>query len=156
MKKNIIILAAIFSVVLNISLIGLALHRPSAPARPRPIYETLGLTTAQMEKFKPERDRFHAFIDVQGRRIKDKEIELISLLAVPEPDRRAIDAKQEEIRHLQQQMQTRVIDHFLAESAVFTPEQRARFFTIIRKRIENSSLRPRWMPGRGHGQEARP
>ncbi len=151
MKKNLFILAVIFSVVLNIVLIGLALRQRPAPTRP--LYEALHLSRAQLERFKPERDRFHAFIDTQGQVIKQRQLELLTLLAAPRPDRRAIDAKQEEIRRLQRQMQTRVIDHFLAESKIFTPAQRAQFFAIIKKRIENSRLRPRWMPGRGKGQE---
>lgn len=151
MQKNIAILAVIFSVVLNVVLVGLALRQRAEPVRP--LYEALDLSPAQMEKFRPLRDRFHAFVDAQGHTIKQKQLELVSLLAAPQPDRQAIDAKQEEIRALQRQMQARVIDHFLAESRIFTPRQRAQFFAIIKRRIENSSLRPRWMPGR-HGQEA--
>ena len=155
MKKNIKLLAIIFSVVLNIVFIGLCFYHQShlfylkdRSANPNHLlYEELDLTRAQRDRFASARGSFHAFIRAQGRKIKISRLDLIDLLDSPNPDRSAIDAKQHEIQTLQQQMQIQVIDHLLAESGMLRPEQRQKFFALIKGRIEKSrSLHPRWMP----------
>lgn len=163
MKKNLKILAIIFSVVLNVVFIGSysfhkvdRLHMTGHNGNHnRFLIKELNLSQEQLDVFDPIRKRFHAFIDQQGRAIRDKQLELIGLLAIKNPDRKAIDVKQKEIQAMQRQMQTRVIDHFIEESGIFTPEQREKFFGLIRKRIEKSEApRPRWMP-RGRSDSAK-
>ncbi|NOY12250.1 MAG: periplasmic heavy metal sensor [Deltaproteobacteria bacterium] len=155
MKKNLKILAIIFSVVLNIVFTGSYFYHGSGllplvgrqANHDHPLYEELDLGRDQLDRFEPLRDSFHAFVNEQGRKIKAKQLELVGLLAKEKPDRRAIDAKQEEIQVLQRQMQAKVIDHLLEESRIFTPEQRQKFFALIKGRIEKSDgPRPRWMP----------
>ncbi len=155
MMQNLKTLAVIFSVVLNIVFIGSSFYHGSGllpPARRQgeqvhPLYEGLNLGRDQLDKCKLLRDRMHTFVNEQGRKIKAEQLALVGLLAKAKPDRRAIDAKQDEIRTLQRQMQDKVIDHLLEESRIFTPEQRQKFFTLIKGRIQESSgPRPRWMP----------
>jgi len=152
--KNIKTLAILFSVVLNIVFIGSYFYHSSdlLPLADRQanhdhrLYEKLDLGRDQLGRFEPLRDTFHVFINEQGRKIKAKQLELVGLLVKEKPDRRAIDAKQEEIQVLQRQMQAKVIDHLLEESSIFTPEQRQKFFALIKGRIEkNDGPRPRWM-----------
>ena len=155
MKENFKTLAIIFSVVLNIVFIGSYFYH-KADLLPlighrgkhnRFLLEELNLSRKQLDRFEPIRDRFHAFLGQQGHAIKDKQLELIGLLAKENPDRAAIDLKQKEIQTLQRQMQAKVIEHLLEESGMFTPEQRKRFFELMRERIEKSDgPRPRWMP----------
>ncbi len=154
MRKNLIILAIIFSVVLNIGFIGTYCLQKSGlhPLRlvhinhKRFLYEELNLSPEQLVEFEPSRDRFHTYFDLQSRKIQAGQVELIGLLAENPPDRKAIDARHEEIQALQQQMQTRVIDHFLEESRILMPEQRKKFFALIKGRIEkNSGFCPGWM-----------
>jgi len=155
MKKNLKILAIIFSVVLNIVFIGSYFYYRSGPLAQmgrqanhnRLLYEELNLDRDQLDRLKPLRNSFHAFVNEQGRKIKARRLELISLMSEQNPDGRAIDAKQEEIQALQRQMQTKVIDHLLEERGILTPAQRQKFFALIKERIEKSSgPRPRWMP----------
>jgi len=155
MKKNLNILAVIFSVVLNVVFIGSYFYYSSRPLavtgrqanHDRLLYEELNLDRDQLDRLKSFRDNFHAFVDEQGQRIKAKQLELVGLLAQEKPDRRAIAAKQEEIQGLQRQMQAGVIDHLLQESRIFTPEQRQQFFALMKERIDSSvAPRPRWMP----------
>lgn len=157
MKKNIKMLSIIFSVVLNIVFIGLCFYHQSGLFALKNhrmdhnhlLYEALDLTRAQRSKFTSAADRLHDFIRAQGRKTKAMRLELIDLLASQNSDRRAIDTKQEEIQILQRQTQTRVIDHLLEESGTLRPEQRQKFFALIKQRIEQSTnLRPRWMPQR--------
>ena len=154
MKKNFKILAIIFSVALNIFFIGSYLYhrlgmQPLANLKgsnDRPLCKELKLTRRQLEQLRPLRNSFHTFVRQQGSKIKAKQLELIDLLATDHPDPLAIKAKQAEIRALQQQMQSEVIDHLLKESKILTPEQRKRFFSLIRARIEKmSGPGPRWM-----------
>lgn len=161
MRKNLIILATIFSVVLNIGFIGTyclqkaglyPLKQVSANHK-RFLYEELNLSPEQLAKFEPGRDRFHTYLDLQSRKIQAGQIELIGLLSENPPDRKAINAKHEAIQSLQQQMQTRVIDHFLEESRIFTPEQRKKFFTLIKGRIEKNSI---FFPGLMQGSGPKP
>jgi len=155
MKKNVIILVVIFSVVLNIAFIGSYVYHRSyryfSPDRQdqRCLFEQLDLSPGQREKFLSIRDRFHAFLNRQGQKIRSKQVELIDLLSHDHPNQTMIRAKQKEIQVLQQRRQARVVEHLLDESAIFTPEQRGKFFSLIRKRIANGHApRPRWMPGR--------
>jgi hypothetical protein len=46
--------------------------------------------------------------------------------------------KQEEIQHLQAATQDRVIVHWIQESSLLNPEQRTRFFQLVKARIESS------------------
>ena len=83
----------------------------------------------------------------QGSKIKAKRLELIDLLIGEHIDPSAINAKQEEIQALQRQMKARVIEHLLEEAGIFTPQQRKKFFSLLRERIQESDgPRPRWMP----------
>lgn len=158
MRKNLIILAIIFSVVLNIGFIGTyclqkaGLHplKLVHTNHKRFLYEELNLSPEQLAEFEPGRNRFHTYLDLQSKTIQAGQIELISLLAENPPDRKAIDTKHEKIQNLQRQMQTRVIDHFFEESRILTPEQRKKFFALIKGRIEkNSGFCPGWMQRNG-------
>jgi len=155
MKGKIKVLAVIFSVVLNIVFIGSYFYHkadllPLTGRRTnynRPLYEELHLNRQQLDRFMSGRDKFHAFINGQGRKIKARQLELIGLLAMDNPNRLMITAKKKKIQALQQQLQARVIGHLLEESRILTPRQRQKFFDLIKGRIkESNGPRPRWMP----------
>ncbi len=154
MKKNLKTLGIIFSVVLNIVFIGSYVYHKSGlnfmtdrhTHHNRLLYEELNLSHEQLHRFGPIRDNFHAFLNQQSQKIKARQLQLIDLLVEKNPDREAIDTRQTEIQVLQQEMQAKVIHHLLKESKIFTPEQREKFFALIKGRIEkNESPRPRWM-----------
>jgi len=155
MMKNIKILGVIFSVVLNIIFVGSYFYHRSGPLamtgrqvnHNHLLHEELNLDRAQLDRLKPLSEGFHAFVNSQGRKIKVKQLELVNLLAKAEPDRRAIGEIQVKIQALQRQMQAKVIDHFFAEGKIFTSEQRQKFFSMIKGRMEKGNApRPRWMP----------
>ncbi len=155
MKINIKALLIIFSVVLNMVFTGSYFYHKldqntltgSQGNHNRFLCEELNLSQEQLDRFEPIRDQFHVFLSQQGHVIKGKRLELIDLLAQENPDRKAIGAKEKEIQSLQRQMQAKVIDHLLEENRIFTPEQRKKFFALIKGRIEKSKgSRPKWMP----------
>jgi Spy/CpxP family protein refolding chaperone len=120
----------------------------------------LDLTPDQLTRFNAERDKFHARLQELGLEIKTKQIELIDLLGAEPADQQEIERKQGEIQHLQKGVQDRVIVHFLQASALLTPEQRTRFFQLIKSRIETSvQACPPWVrsfeqgrPGEGKNE----
>ena len=118
-----------------------------------PLFLHLDLTPDQLTKFNAERDRFHTQLQALGQEVKTKQLELIDLLIARPLDQLAIEKKQEEIQRLQGTVQDRVIVHFLQASSFLNPEQRTRFFQLIKGRIETSiQACPPWMRSDGQGQ----
>ena len=166
MKENLRRLAILFSVVLNVAFLGTYLYK-SAPRwvggdQPKGEilpYQTLHLTQEQERKFDPIRRTFHARVGEVGGEIKREQLRLVDLLAKPEPDRSSVRETQERIRDLQKHMQEAVIGHLTEESSVLTADQRARFFRILRERIEKAEpASPPWMrpTGKARGAEGVP
>ncbi len=118
-----------------------------------PLFLQLGLTPDQIEQFRAERDSFQARLHELGQEIKTKQTELIDLLGAASPDQQAIESKQQEIQSLQGAVHDRVIAHFLKASGFLKPEQRARFFDLIKARIgTNAQACPPWMKPFEHGR----
>jgi hypothetical protein len=126
----------------------------SQPAPQRPLFLQLDLTADQLPLFKTERDKFHTRLQELGQEIKKRQLELIDLLGTTPPDRQSIEIKQAEIQQLQEAAQDCVIVHILQESALLNPEQRSRFFQLIKARTETSAqVCPPWMRP---GEQGRP
>lgn len=146
MKVNLKALIFTFSLVLNVVFIGIfAAHTIPIFDRDRkadelvkPPFLQLDLTAEQLARFKSDKDKFIGELHEMGQAVGKKQIELIDLLAASPPDERAIKIKQEEIQQLQAATQDRVIDHLVQESSLLNPEQRTRFFQLVKKRIESS------------------
>ena len=156
MRENLRRLAILFSLVLNVAFLGTYLYREApqwmGKAEPQGValpYQALRLTELQQRKFDPIRQRIHARVREIGSEIKGEQLRLVDRLAQPQPDLGAIHATQERIRDLQRAMQDAVIGHLIEGSAVFTTEQRAQFFGVLRERIEKADpASPPWMrPG---------
>jgi Spy/CpxP family protein refolding chaperone len=150
MKENFKTLVLTFSIILNIAFIGATVYyRPSSslPTGNSPfLYQQLNLSQEQLRQVEPMRDRFHARLREVGGEIKTKQLRLIGLLGAADLDGKAVDALQEEIHDLQQNMQDTIIRHILEETRVFTAEQRKIFFSLMKERIEQSGQPcPPWM-----------
>ena len=160
MKDNIKKILFVASVALNAVFAGTyvtyklpALAGVHQPVPTGPLFLQLDLTPEQLKRFNAERDRFHAQLQELGQAIKTRQIELIDLLGVTPTDEQAIERKQEEIQHLQGEVQDRVIVHFLQESSHLSSEQRTRFFQLVKTRIETSvQACPPWMRPLEQGQ----
>ena len=99
-----------------------------------PLHRSLGVTKEQWRRLEPDFVKFRQNSESLSEEINHRRGELIDLIASSQPHRDAIEAKQEEIRRGQQQMQRLVIEHLLAEKEVLTPEQRDQLFEMIRNR----------------------
>ena len=153
MKGNLKILIFLFSIILNIVFVGTyaAYKFQINPGErkddnlTKPLFLELDLTPEQLTRFKSERDKFHPQLQALEQEITRKQIELIEILSIDAPDPQALAIKQNEIQELQAAAQDRVIVHIRQASAILSPEQRTRFFHLIRKRIEASvSSCPPW------------
>lgn len=119
-----------------------------------PLFLQLDLTPDQHTKFKAERVRFLAELQTLGEEAKKKQLELIDELATTPADQPAIDRKQEEIQLVQGTVQDRVIAHFLQAGSFLSPEQRSRFFHLIKERVEMGiQVCSPWLPPEGQGQQ---
>lgn len=157
-KKILFIASIAFNVVLvttyaiyKLPLIS-GVDQPAAPNKP--LFLLLDLAPDQLKQFSAERERFHSLLLELGPQIRTKQIELIDLLETTPPDPRTIQEKQGEIQRLQGAVQDRVISHFLQASAFLATEQRKRFFSLIKERIQTSAQAcPPWM---GSFEQGRP
>lgn len=146
MKAKATPLIFIFSLILNAVFIGIFAahtipvfkHHRKADKLMEPPFLQLDLTAEQLARFKSDKDKFIGELREMGQVAGKKQIELVDLLAAPTPDQRAIKIKQEEIQHLQAATQDRVVAHWIQESSLLNPEQRTRFFQLVKERIESS------------------
>ena len=135
----------IVSLILNVVFLGIfAAHtvpifnRDKNAGEPRrPLFLQLDLSAEQLARFKSHREKFWGDLYKMEQTIGKKQLELIDLLAALPPDERAINMKQSEIRRLQVAIQDRVIAHWIQESSLLNPEQRTRFFQLVKERIES-------------------
>jgi Spy/CpxP family protein refolding chaperone len=160
MKENVRAVLFVASIALNLVFAAtyvvykfpsLTATHQAAPRQP--LFLQLDLTPDQLARFKEGRNMFHARLQDLGQEIKTKQLELIDLLGASSPDQQAIERKQEDIQHLQGAVQDQVIAHFLQAGSFLTPEQRTRFFRLIKARIETSvQACPPWMRSLEQGQ----
>jgi len=162
MKENLKNLVFIFSIALNIVFLGgtsyYRLTSGSSAAKPAPncpfLYQELNLTKEQLSRIEPARDRFHQRLSEIGGDIKTRQLRLIDLLAAPNLNRKAVEDMQQEIETLQQTMQNTTISHIMEQTGVFSPEQRSRFFELMKGRIERGQPCPPWMKPHQDGAAA--
>jgi hypothetical protein len=114
------------------------LHSPSQTCPPMAgsfIYLQLGLSPEQLRKFQSEQQEMQGQLGELSRRMETKQNELIDVMAKAPPPQATIDAKQSEIQSLQGAVEARIVQHLLRVSAWLSPEQRTRFFQIVKERM---------------------
>ncbi|MFO7605708.1 MAG: periplasmic heavy metal sensor [Desulfurivibrionaceae bacterium] len=146
MKVNLKAVIFAFSLILNVVFIGIFAARTMPIFNPdrktdelmKPPFLQLDLSAEQLARFTSAREKFIGELHEMAQAVGEKQIELIDLLAAAAPDEGAIKMKQQEIQYLQAATQDRVIAHWLRESAHLDPEQRARFFQLVKAHIASS------------------
>ncbi len=131
------------SLALNLGLAA-ALMLPWRSPAPKPApaveqasmpYQHLALTPEQRRILDDERDRFHAGLAAQEDHIRGRQVELLDLVAAPQPDRRAIADVQAQIRQQQAEVQQQVIEHLLHILAALPPDQRPQFLRHLKEKM---------------------
>jgi len=115
-----------------------------------PLHRRLNVTAEQWQQIEPGLDEFRRKSQSLCADMNRLRAELIDLIAIDEPDRQAIAAKQNQIRDGQRQMQQLVVEHLLAEKEMLTTAQRKTLFDLIRQRSVCEG------PGRMMGVSSRP
>jgi Spy/CpxP family protein refolding chaperone len=116
-----------------------------------PLHRQLGTSEKQWKEIEPRLRQFQERSQETCRHVNQLRGELIDLVAAPEPDRAAIEAKQKEILAGQGKMQAMVIEHLLAERQSLTPEQQKQLFEMIRRRAGCAGHGPLMGPGQDEG-----
>jgi Spy/CpxP family protein refolding chaperone len=99
-----------------------------------PLYRQLEVSPEQWKEIEP---RLKAYQDRSREYclcIDRAKSELIDLVAAPEADRAALEAKQKEILASHQKMQAELVDHLVAEKKILSPAQQARLFGMLKSR----------------------
>jgi len=150
MSRSIRTLLIVLSVALNIAFVAVwALHRLPIGCGHHasrrlvrgadfacPFHERIRATPAQRQEIDRRLEAFRKASIPLCMEVNKHRLELIDLLAAPEPDRTAIAVKQQQIADGQHQMQERVIANLLEMKAALTPEQQKTLFDTIRARSD--------------------
>jgi Spy/CpxP family protein refolding chaperone len=153
MWKKIVLLLIVLSVTLNVAFVGFWAARLIRSAWmvdgfggddeiACPLHRRLGTTPEQWERIEPVVTAFRNESQAVCREVTRVRLELLDLLAMPEPDMPKIMAKQDEILAGQRCMQELVIKHILTEKELLTPEQRRKLFDLLRQRSDCAGRGP--------------
>jgi Spy/CpxP family protein refolding chaperone len=128
---------------------------PTASTSPdeiwHPMHRRLGIGRGRWQRLEPKVRRFYEDIQPIQRRINDRRRELIDLLSKPQPNREAIETKQQQILDQQAKMQDRVVQQLLTEKQALTQAQQRQLFNLLRDHAQGLSRRGFGPPqGRPH------
>ena len=160
MWKKIAPLLIVLSAALNVAFLGIWAVQVAAPLLAAdlmydgqvwcPLHRRLNVTAEQWRQIEPGLAEFRRKSQALCADMNRLRGELIDLIAIDEPDRQAIAAKQNQIRAGQQQMQQLVVEHLLAEKEMLTTPQQKALFGLIRQRSVCEG------PGRMMGVSSKP
>ena len=149
MWRKIGLLVVIVSIALNLAFVGVWASRVLGPERWQcpgpgkhegdnaaiwcPLHRKLGVSEKQRKQVEPQLVEFRKSSEALCQEISRKRLELIDLMAAPQPDREAIRAKQQEILAGQGRMQDMVVEQLLSERKILSPQQQQELFELLRR-----------------------
>jgi Spy/CpxP family protein refolding chaperone len=132
----------ILLILLSLSVVALLASR-FIGVRRKPIrgyLDLIELTEKQKQEVEDIRRDFLPRVAGIRQALRRKRLELNDLLFAEHPDREMIEGKSMDIARLQAELEREVIDHILQEKDLLTPEQKKRFFEVIRSEFEKGGL----------------
>jgi Spy/CpxP family protein refolding chaperone len=104
------------------------------PLSPRDshLYQSLGLSKAQLSRMEPVAQKFHSRQAELGAAMEGKKEQLVDLLAKG-GDSVSIENLQREMAGIQDEIQKEVIMHIMELKKILNPEQQRRFFDLMRQ-----------------------
>lgn len=132
----------ILLILLSLTVIALLASR-FIGVRRKPIrgyLDLIELTENQKHEVEDIRRDFLPRVAGIRQALRQKRLELNNLLFAEPPDMQAIEDKSMEIAKLQAELEKEVIDHILQEKELLTPEQKKRFYEVIRGEFEKGGL----------------
>jgi Spy/CpxP family protein refolding chaperone len=154
MKTKSLFFILILSLSVNmavISMVGYHYYRNFciSPAIPCPInqegrhlYQSLGLSDAQLAKMAPLSKEFHARLAALESQVITKRDLLVGLLKKEETDQSLIEKVRKEISAIQDEIQREVVIHITRTKEILNPEQRRHFFELLQDSASSSQLNP--------------
>jgi Spy/CpxP family protein refolding chaperone len=152
MKKKIIYLIIIITVI-NLTAMGTVIYQrwlntdqipymPTQAAMFKQVKRELGLSPAQIDRFKEIRHDLHAGIDSLNQSLEGRNRVLLQEIWQPQPDAARIDSLLNRISQLQMESQQLVIGHFYQFREVLTPEQWQTFYGIVAEHFSGRMRNP--------------
>ena len=96
------------------------------------LYQSLGLSDAQLSKMEPLAQKFHGRLAELGSAIEGKKEVLVDLLAKNE-DPAGIENLRKQMANIQDEIQKEVITHIMDSKKILDPNQQQRFFDLMRQ-----------------------
>lgn len=136
-KKVVIILVVVFAggILLRVFIPRLLERRGLLPSPTHFISRYLSLTESQKKKMESLDQLFRAKLEETRAQLDEKRAELSDMLGASSPDQKKIKDKVSEIASLQAELQRETINHLEEIRSILTPEQEAKFFSLVRKRL---------------------
>jgi Spy/CpxP family protein refolding chaperone len=115
-----------------------ASDRSAAPCPISPsdghLYQSLGLSNAQLAKIDPLAQKFHGRIAELGAAMEEKKEVLVTLLQ-KNSDPVKIEHLRKEMAGIQDEIQKEVITHITELKKILDPDQQQRFFNLMRQNM---------------------
>ncbi len=115
-----------------------------------PLHRELEVTPGQWAEIEPRLREFQKSVGELSQQVDRARSEVIEMVAAEQPDLEAIRTKQDEILTTKRAIQSRVVEHLLAEKGILSEDQQARLFEMFRHRTGCSAEPP--MSGRDLGR----
>lgn len=147
MKKKLFQIGFVVSLVFNIAAIatvGYSLYfaKPVSSHKTNlfAAYDRLNLTDQQRTELWSRYMDMVRGITASQEQYKTKWAEAVQLIAQPQPDWKAIEAKQTEILEINRQTQTMIFQRWDWAKTQLSPEQQQVFFEILQQRIKSGEM----------------
>ncbi|MFH1007874.1 MAG: periplasmic heavy metal sensor [Candidatus Latescibacterota bacterium] len=164
MRKKWLILALVFSVMVNVAAIGTIgfhwwrashaasfLPPPGGPMR-GPMRRELSLDPDQMRELETHRKQMAQEIDHLQEELSEARNSMMALLRSADPDSTAVEEVLEEIMASQMAMERKVLHNLLRMKRELTPEQQEKLLRMMARRPGWDRMRPDFRRGREDGR----
>ena len=101
------------------------------------LYQSLGLSKAQLSEMEPLAQKFHARLAELGARMEGKKEALTDLLQ-KEGDPASVENLRKEMAEIQDEIQKEVIVHIMESKKILNPIQQQRFFDLMRQSMTHT------------------
>ena len=101
------------------------------------LYQSLGLSKAQLAKMDPLAQKFHARLAELGAAMEEKKEVLVTLLQ-NKSDPMKIENLRKEMAGIQDEIQKEVITHITELKKILDPDQQQRFFDLMRQSMTHA------------------
>ena len=160
MRRKWWIFVLILSLAINAAAFATAgynYYRSTSPAQYAPshkiptdhqhLYQTLGLSTSQLEGMDSLAEMFHARLERIVDNMREKRVLLVDLLRQENIDAEKVEALRKDLADIQDGIQRGVITHIEEIKKILNREQQERFFNLLRISMESESNH--WLPEKG-------